>query len=108
MDADKSDEPPSRQERQVRGLGKQWFFSSLYRLPKVLSFSRTEILTTDPTSPRLRRTGGTEFTELRCGNEFYERTFGKWSKNPQSTIHNHQSSILLFLTPGSSSFPLAI
>jgi hypothetical protein len=26
MDADKSDEPPSRQ---VRGLGKQWFFCSL-------------------------------------------------------------------------------
>ena len=46
------------------------FEDQVDRLPKVLSFSRTEILTTDPTSPRLRRTGGTEFTELRCGNEF--------------------------------------
>jgi hypothetical protein len=29
MDTDKSDEPPRTPSRQVRGLGKQWFFYHL-------------------------------------------------------------------------------
>jgi hypothetical protein len=60
MDTDKSDEPPRTPSRQVRGLGKQWFFYSL----KI--------------------------------------------HNHQSTILNHQSFSSLPLTPGSSSFRLAI